>query len=523
MQVAYSGLINLDLSNGKSRQEKISGLRHLIAASYILNRDKTNTIDLSVGSSLRTDFIEAVGNVVSLDNTGKYSKDFSEIFDKKKDYGVGSNFYTTRLAASRYTNIEYPGRPGSLLLLEEESVSILSNVSTTLHDLYGIGEIKAALCIWLLRDENFDVSTASIPENELHTLINTKLRERYTLDVVEAIMPTSADYNQLLKNQSDYFHSEKANYFLCAVPDKGIAPEKETTSKGAPSNKVQSSNVLINDLSEDDNIFKVVQQLLTRGTKGLLFSGPPGTSKTWYALKIALKLIDGEENQLERIQFHPAYTYEDFIEGMISTGSVAGNEPMFQPKDKVFLTLCTKARVDSDNLHIMIIDEFSRGDPSKIFGELLTYIEADYRGVEFKLPYSEKVISIPDNVVIFATMNPYDKSVVDLDSAMERRFDVIELLPNAEILSSLLSDNDVDGTVKSSVFKFFNAINRLSPHGFGHTYFKDIRDEEDFILLWNHKLKFIFKKMFRFKDDSYDEVRDAYLEIISDQNKSLIR
>ncbi len=204
---------------------------------------------------------------------------------------------------------------------------------------------------------------------------------------------------------------------------------------------------------------------------------------------------------------------------MVSTGSASSSDPMFKPKDKVFLNICKKAHSDSDNLYILIIDEFSRGDPSKIFGELLTYIEPDYRDIVFRLPYSEKEISIPQNIVIFATTNPYDKSVVDLDSAMERRFDVVEFPPSVKILKDLLTKSGIEGQTLGKVIEFFNTANKLSPHGFGHTYFKNIKYDLDLVLLWNHKLKFIFEKMFRFKDDSYKEVRQSYINIISDDQK----
>ena len=74
----------------------------------------------------------------------------------------------------------------------------------------------------------------------------------------------------------------------------------------------------------------------------------------------------------------------------------------------------------------------------------------------------------------------------------------------------------------AKIVEFFNSVNNLSPHGFGHTYFKDLKEENDFILLWNHKLKFILEKMFRFKDDAYKEVRAKFESIISDANKDKI-
>lgn len=509
IESAYNGLIKLDSSDGKSRKEKISGLRYLIATSQLLHQENASNVNLAVGSELRGQFVDAVGNVVALNDEGLYSKDFSHELDTKKDYGVGSNFFTTRLANSRSQDVRYPGRPANLLALEQEHVSILENVSQTLKDSYGVENIKSELCVWLLRNEDFGQQQDSISAKDLLQLISDKLIEKYTADIVSAISPSEPELDLYLSNVSQpYFVIEKPDYSDIANIPEAIEPVIPLSAK-----------VLENDLSDDDEVFNIVQQLLTRGAKGILFSGPPGTSKTWYALKVALKIINGDEGRLERVQFHPSFTYEDFIEGLVSTGSASGTDPMFKPKDKVFLNLCEQARSDTDNLYILIIDEFSRGDPSKIFGELLTYIEPDYREINFRLPYSEKEISIPQNVVIFATMNPYDKSVVDLDSAMERRFEVLELLPSVEILRMLLNNSGIQGELLGKVIEFFNTANRLSPHGFGHTYFKGVSEEIDFILLWNHKLKFIFEKMFRFKDDAYQEVKQAYTNIISEQNK----
>lgn len=510
---AYDSLINLDSSIGKSRKEKVSGLRYLFAVSRLLRRTNSKTINLAVGSELRKDFITAVGDIVALNEQGLYTKDFGGELETGTDYGVGSNFLTTRLANSRSQDVPYPGRPESLLLLKKESVSIFGNVKQTLVNSYGVGKIKPGLCVWLLRNDEFNATAEKVDVKELHRFIETKLSETYTEDVATAIIPTVDEIKKFLKDfDSNIFVQQKPDFSkvannLSAQPSESI---------------VLPARILSNDLPDNDPVFNVVQQLLTRGTKGVLFLGPPGTSKTWYALKVALKIVEGDENRIERVQFHPSFTYEDFIEGLVSTSSISGTDPLFKPKDKVFLNLCEKARVDTDNLYILIIDEFTRGDASKIFGELLTYIEPDYREIKFRLPYSEKEISIPQNLVIFATLNPYDRSVVDLDAAMERRFDVVELLPNIDTLKSFLQQSNVDGERLGKIIGFFNTANKLSLHGFGHTYFKGVAKEPDFILLWNHKLKFIFEKMFRFKKDAYDEVRQAYIGIISDEHKNNI-
>lgn len=510
---AFDGLVNLDTSVGKSRKEKVSGLRYLIATSQLLHEENVDEINLAVGSEFRQKFVDAVGDVVALNDQGLYTKDFSQEFATARDYGVGSNFLTTRLVTSRVQAGEYPGRPKPLLFLEQEHVSILANVSQTLSESYGIGDIKAELCAWLLRNDDFNTDQTTATTEELLKLIVDKLSEKYTAEIILPIIPTNEELESLTRDfGAEYFVPNKPDYSDIAMVANPVVDEIPPLA----------ARVLIDDLPDDDTIFNIVQNLLSRGAKGVLFSGPPGTSKTWYALKVALKIIEGDEGKLERVQFHPSFTYEDFIEGLVSTGSISGTEPLFKPKEKVFLNLCNKAREDTDNLYILIIDEFSRGDPSKIFGELLTYIEPDYREIKFRLPYSENEVSIPQNVVIFATMNPYDKSVVDLDSAMERRFDVVELLPDVDVLKMFLQQSDVEGQTLGNVVNFFNVVNRLSPHGFGHTYFKGIIEDIDFILLWNHKLMFIFRKMFHFKEDAYAEVRQAYIKIISDARQDEI-
>ena len=127
---AYSGLVKIDPSAGKTRKERVSGLRYLIATSQLLHKNGTKSLSLAVGTDDRKNFINAVGDVVAINDEGLYSKDFASEFDEKLDYGVGSNFLTTRLVNSRTQDILYPGRPASLLRLEKEKASILENATT---------------------------------------------------------------------------------------------------------------------------------------------------------------------------------------------------------------------------------------------------------------------------------------------------------------------------------------------------------------------------------------------------------
>ncbi|MDC5461072.1 AAA family ATPase [Acinetobacter pittii] len=512
---AYRGLVRIDSSDGKSRKERVSAMRHFLATDQLMKESGLSEIDLSVGSSFRDQFVESVGRVVAFNNTKKYTKDFALEIDEKKDYAVGSNFFTTRLSASRTQVIEYPGRPKPLLELNKEKVKILPNAYQVLLNDYGVSIVKLELVIWLLRDYDFEnIDLQNLDENQFQQHLESALGNKFSSNLLSIF---TLDLSQVAKFMSeiggDLFADKEAD--ICTFLEGIVSKTKEDTSTEKPL-------VLENTLDDSDEIYTTTIKLLNRGAKSILFSGPPGTGKTWHATKIALKLVDHDLDKIERVQFHPSYTYEDFIEGMVSVIDTGSTVPIFQPKNKVFLKLCEKARDDKESLYILIIDEFTRGDPSKIFGELLTYIEPDYRDVSFTLTFSEKEVSVPQNILIFATMNPYDKSVVDLDAAMERRFDIIEVLPDFKFLESVLRKNSLLDEKIDKVVSFFHLINDLAPHGFGHSYFKEIASDEDFILLWNHRLKFIIRKMFKFEIEKYENLRAAYLEILSPDNKKLL-
>ena len=137
--------------------------------------------------------------------------------------------------------------------------------------------------------------------------------------------------------------------------------------------------------------------------------------------------------RLTRVTFHPSYTYEDFVEGFRPSPSGQGGLELALA-DGIFKQVCAAATADPSQKYLLLIDEINRGNIPKIFGELITLIEKDKRGLSVRLPQSGEEFSVPANLVIIATMNTADRSIHLLDTALRRRFAFIELMPDIEPL-----------------------------------------------------------------------------------------
>jgi len=206
----------------------------------------------------------------------------------------------------------------------------------------------------------------------------------------------------------------------------------------------------------DDPVTRDILDILSRKGQVILY-GPPGTGKTFFAEWAALECVARQNFGVSRIEltsshrkrafhptsdqpvayistctFHPAYSYEDFVEGYRPTP--AGG---FELRDGVFKRAARAAAADSKNCYVVIIDEINRGNLPKIFGELITLIEYNKRGrTSVTLPVSGEIFTVPKNLFVIATMNTADRSILLLDTALRRRFGFLELMPQPERLQS---------------------------------------------------------------------------------------
>lgn len=164
----------------------------------------------------------------------------------------------------------------------------------------------------------------------------------------------------------------------------------------------------------------------------VIFYGPPGTGKTYIAKALA-EHATGAPPRI--VQFHPSYSYEDFVEGYRPAVEDAGL--VYRIKHGPFLEIAEQASKNPEQNFVLVIDEINRGNIAKIFGEL--YFLLEYRDEPVRLLYGEQPFQLPANLYIVGTMNTSDRSIALLDAAMRRRFAFVELHPDQPPTSSVLT------------------------------------------------------------------------------------
>lgn len=212
------------------------------------------------------------------------------------------------------------------------------------------------------------------------------------------------------------------------------------------------------EIKDIKNIFEFKKQIILQGA--------PGTGKTYTAKKVAEAMGCG----YEVIQFHPSYTYEDFVRGIVS--KTEGNNIKYEVEDKILMNAIEKAK--EHEKYILIIDEINRANLPSVLGELLYALE--YREEPVICPYKKdkeddgKII-IPKNLYIIGTMNTADRSIGNIDYAVRRRFAFYTVKANEEYIKDDYSKKVFKYIKNEIIEKHLSEEYYIDDIMIGHSYF----------------------------------------------------
>ena len=174
---------------------------------------------------------------------------------------------------------------------------------------------------------------------------------------------------------------------------------------------------------------------------------------------------------------------------------------------------------------VLIIDEINRGNIASIFGELITLIEPSKRAsgeesLSVKLPYSKQSFSVPSNLYLIGTMNTADKSLAQVDIALRRRFEFIEMMPNYEVLSQIPNIEGID--IQKLVETLNDRIELLidREHTIGHSFFLPLKRNPSFEKLISIFELQIFPLLEEYFFEDWEKVGQALGDHLKSEPKS---
>lgn len=287
----------------------------------------------------------------------------------------------------------------------------------------------------------------------------------------------------------------------------------------------------------DDSVRNMWSGGIDFESKNIILYGAPGTGKTYQTKQTieARKLIK-ENHEYKIVQFHPSYSYEDFMDGVKPTG-IENGAMKFELKNGVFKQMCIDAFKDLEKnkekakRYYFVADEINRAELSRIFGELLLCLEEDKRlsfdkkgnlqGMLVKTANSslwdnekhavyvdeagEGYFGVPENLYFIGTMNDIDKSIDSFDMALRRRFVWKKYSCNYDVIVDRYSDEDnVETYIKlcKDINEYITSEKGLGlddSYELGHSYFLKPKKltKSEINKLWNEHISPLLKEYLR--------------------------
>lgn len=282
----------------------------------------------------------------------------------------------------------------------------------------------------------------------------------FTYPPMEQARAMSAAQQSALDGSLDYFADRfsaytRSPYRKAHVPDFGRAIfdaefRAQLLTGTAPSEvrKDYSLAEMAEETGFAETELRAWVSAIQRKKQAILY-GPPGTGKTYVARRLAQYLVANDEAKdgfFELVQFHPAYAYEDFIQGIRPQADEDG-DLSYELEPGRFLDFIEKAR-GREGTCVLIVDEINRANLARVFGELMYLLE--YREDEIALA-SGGTLRIPANVRLIGTMNTADRSIALVDHALRRRFAFLEVQPKYAVLSKFHAERATGFPVEALV------------------------------------------------------------------------
>lgn len=220
-------------------------------------------------------------------------------------------------------------------------------------------------------------------------------------------------------------------------------------------------------------------------------------------------LVTKGESKL--IQFHPAYSYEDFVRGIVANTTENGNVS-YSVENKILAEFAQKAKDNPNGNYVLIIDEINRANLPAVLGELIYALEYRNESVTSVYEYEgEREITLTKNLFIIGTMNTADRSVGHIDYAIRRRFAFVDVLPDENVIQNATAKTLFNEIKTLFGSEFLSPDFKAKDVMIGHSYFL-VKDDDELKI----KLQFEIKPILR------EYLKDGiFLETANDKIESL--